>query len=690
MVSMVRLSSLLRLSLYRKIVGLALVILAFCGIIILLSAWQREVLNERGALRLAKTLFLEARQAEQDFFTKRKESFIVKSETHLQALRQTLSAHQDTTISTLQTALTAYKEQLERFFTAVKERGLTQDLGIEGRFRKQVHAVEESTKQSGQMLLLADMYLARRHEKDFINRGSEKYALSTGETVEKFLADLDKTSLSDSTKQILRAQMLAYKAGFDEYVTVSKRINVAEAALDSLSLVIMPQIDALVQDRDAKAERYQALTRIAAIASFVIALVIALFIARRITEPVRMLTRAAQRIATGDTDVRVSISTGDEMQVLAESFNEMLGSLNTSLLEVRKKNEESARAVQIAEQAQQQLKAEQQQLAQSIQRMLLAMQNFAKGDLTTKLPYDADEAMNKLFHGFNDVVFDICRLVLEVINASEEITRASAQIAESTDDIALGMQSQKQRTLDIASAVEQISVSMAARAEYAHTITQESEDSSVAALRGGEAMSKMRSNITRVTSAVRDSAETIQALGQAGENIGEIISVINEIADQTNLLALNAAIEAARAGEQGRGFAVVADEVRKLAERTQQATREISSMIGQIQQRTHNAVGAMNTATHLVTESEHFVHDTATALQQIIEKTQSVANFMQELNATSREQADSSSLIAENINAVSTTTQQSAFKTQAIAEAADNLEALTHKLQGVVSKFTIG
>ncbi len=680
----------LRLSLYRKIVGLALIILVFCGVIILLAMWQREALNERGALRLAKTLFLEARQAEHDFFSKRIEKYHRNAETSLTSLQATLSAHNDTRITDLQAPLTTYKTAFQDFVQALKERGLTQDSGIEGKFRKQVRAVEESTTKTNQLLLLVDMYLARRHEKDFINRGSEKYVVSTRETVQKFLSDLDKTSLPDDTKRQLRDQMLTYQQGFDEYVAVTKRITTKQAALDSIALVISPTMDALVKDRDTKADQYQAITRIAIIGSFVLALVIALVLARRITEPVRTLTRAAKQIAAGDATIRVHLQTGDEMESLADSFNEMLGSLNDSLTEIRIKNEESATAVQIAQAAQQQLKEEQLQLAQSIQRMLLAMQNFAKGDLTTKLPYDADEALNKLFHGFNDVVFDICKLVLEVINASEEIARASTQIAGSTDDIASGMEAQKQRTFDIASAVEQISVSMTTRADVANTIADESKESSIVAVRGGETMQKMQSNITNVTHAVRDSASTIQQLGQASESIGDIVSVINEIADQTNLLALNAAIEAARAGEQGRGFAVVADEVRKLAERTQQATREISSTIKHIQSSTSNAVSAMNTASSLVEQSEMYVRETSDALLRIIEKTRNVADFMQELTATSREQADTSLLIAENISAVSNTTEQSASKTQAIAHAADNLEALTYKLQGVVSKFTIG
>ena len=678
-----------RISLHRKIVGLAFIILVFCGIIVLLAAWQRDTLNERGSLRLAKILFLETRLAEHDFVAKRDEKFLRAANTTLAALQSTLDTHSDTAVAALQPDIRLYSATLSALAQHLRTRGLNQDLGIEGSFRKQVHAVEQSTKESKQMTLLAALYLARRHEKDFINRGTEKYIQSVRETVQQFLTSLDAATLATESKEQLRAQMLAYEQGFEEYVVVTKRINACLTTLDSVSLHLTPRMEAIVSDRDQKAERYQAFTRVAMIANFCIALVIALVLARRISRPMKELTSVVKTMAQGELSARANVRTGDEIEVLADSFNEMAENLHTSLTEVRQKSEESERAAQEAQEARMQIQAAQMELAQSIQRMLLAMQNFAKGDLTITLPYDADAAMNKLYRGFNEVVQDISKLVREVIHVSEEITRASSYIVGSTDNIAAGMQSQKERTFDIASAVEEISASMNERAQGAIIVAQESQESSAVAVRGGEALRTMTANIKNVTAAVQDSAEIVRLLGKSGEEIGEIISVIDEIADQTNLLALNAAIEAARAGEQGRGFAVVADEVRKLAERTQQATKEISGMISHIQKNTGNAVGAMNNATALVRQSEGFVRETSRALEDIIAKTRTVAEFMQELSATSREQADTSLLVAENISAVSATTEESSAKAHAIAEAAGNLEHLTGSLQRVVSKFVV-
>jgi methyl-accepting chemotaxis protein len=202
-------------------------------------------------------------------------------------------------------------------------------------------------------------------------------------------------------------------------------------------------------------------------------------------------------------------------------------------------------------------------------------------------------------------------------------------------------------------------------------------------------MTNMIQNVRNIGAVVVESAQTVGALGQRSEQIGDIVSTIDEIADQTNLLALNAAIEAARAGEAGRGFAVVADEVRKLAERTQKATKEISTMIAKIQHEMGDAVKAMARGKELVDESGSLINATSTTFQTIVRKTASVSDVMSQVATASEEQSATSTQIADSMRVLAD------LITEASAGNASNVErveALLHQaneVDALVSRFRI-
>jgi methyl-accepting chemotaxis protein len=237
--------------------------------------------------------------------------------------------------------------------------------------------------------------------------------------------------------------------------------------------------------------------------------------------------------------------------------------------------------------------------------------------------------------------------------------------------------------------VEEMTKTIVENSKNASDTAVTAKQAKEAAEAGGKVVEETVEGMKRIAEVVNMSAETVKALGKSSDQIGEIIGVIDDIADQTNLLALNAAIEAARAGEQGRGFAVVADEVRKLAERTTKATKEIATMIKQIQADTQGAVVSMEEGTKKVGEGIALADKAGVSLKEIVGISQKVTDMVTQIAAASEEQSSASEQISKNVEAISAVTGETAQGTQQIARAAEDLNRLTEELQGLVAKFRL-
>lgn len=324
---------------------------------------------------------------------------------------------------------------------------------------------------------------------------------------------------------------------------------------------------------------------------------------------------------------------------------------------------------------------------QPIKEGVQILDKLSQGDLTARVEgqYKGDHQLIK--DSINKTAESLGNAMEEVREAVSSTASAAAQISSSAEEMAAGTQEQSAQTSEIAESIESVTRTIVNNTRNASMAVDAAKLSKEKAENGGAVVNKTIEGMNRIAEVVKNSAETVFTLGQNSDKIGEIIQVIDDIADQTNLLALNAAIEAARAGEQGRGFAVVADEVRKLAERTTKATKEIATMIKQIQQDTVQAVDSMRKGTKEVEEGKLLAVEAGRVLSELVVGSQKVATIIVQVAEASEDQASSSEQISKNIEGISSVTSQTSTGINQIARAAEDLNRLTVNLKDLVEQF---
>ncbi len=414
---------------------------------------------------------------------------------------------------------------------------------------------------------------------------------------------------------------------------------------------------------------------------------VALVAATNITRPVHKLMLASEELAQGNLSIQVEAESQDELGKLSESFNSMVGRI--SALQQESMNE-TIRAEEAAQQARTLAKESEhasQHLQANVDEMLVAMDRLSNGDLTIHMPVEGSDSIARLRQGFNHTVDTLHDLVQSVRDSIDAAASASSEISSSTEEMSAGAQEQARQTSDAVAAVEEMTKTIMENSSNARQTSDATEQSRQSALTGSDVMKQTVDGMNRISSVVSNSATTIQALGESSAHIGAIITVINDIADQTNLLALNAAIEAARAGEQGRGFAVVADEVRKLAERTTSATQEISDMIKKIQSDTAGAVKSISEGNREVEEGMKLTGRAQSALSEIVSAVSNVSTMISQIAIASEEQSTASEQISRNIEAMNAVTAESATGLRQIAQASEDLNRMTESLHQLIGHF---
>ncbi|MCE5182799.1 MAG: methyl-accepting chemotaxis protein [Betaproteobacteria bacterium] len=328
-------------------------------------------------------------------------------------------------------------------------------------------------------------------------------------------------------------------------------------------------------------------------------------------------------------------------------------------------------------------------LLKRLRRISEVANAISNKDLTHKCSMQSDDTIGEIIVSFNNMATNLRELIGQTVTLSGDVRHDSASIHTFMADITGNLNEQAGRAGEISSGIDHLAETVEQISTHSAEAASKASEAADHARQGGDVVNKTINGMDKISQAVNDAASAVEELGRNSDQIGAIVAVINEIAGQTNLLALNAAIEAARAGEQGRGFAVVADEVRKLAEKTSSATAEIGGMIQAIQHKTSEAVRTMNAGTTDVKEGVANAREAGNSLRNIVESAEQVTNMVQEIANATQMQSQDAHMIQQNIAEIGSLIESTLGKTREGSIKVENLTTLAENLDNTVTAFKL-
>ncbi|MFZ1683086.1 MAG: methyl-accepting chemotaxis protein [Candidatus Zixiibacteriota bacterium] len=518
-------------------------------------------------------------------------------------------------------------------------------------------AIDKSAKglqQQSEAVQVAELSI-RRAEKNFLLRHEEKYVTDNRKLIVDFAALAGKirtqgrSGADREAAATILADLDAYTKSFEEYIIAYSERSEKLKEMGPIATKLVSSMASLQEltQQESESTRSQAMTMmfLFAAAAVIAGVLVAFFIARGIWRPVAKVVEASELMNREFAEFETVLAA-----IADNDLTRRISSSRMAKLNIESRDE--------------------------IGRMVKAVE----GTLEVKA---------RLGQSLEKMTENLSGIIRHLSDNARELVSAVTQIASSSELMSKGATGQSEQIAQISTAIEEMAATIVESSRNAGQASTASKGAADTATTGGQVVGESIQAMQKIGETVKQSAESIGKLAESAREIGTIIGVIDDIADQTNLLALNAAIEAARAGEQGRGFAVVADEVRKLAERTGKATGEITSMIKGIQKDTGDAVSSMEAGTQVVDAGRGLVDKAGESLTGIVSMAHRVTEMIQQIATASEQQSEASEEISKNIEHISAITRETAEGATQSAAAAEELSRQAEGLQVMVSKFKL-
>jgi len=415
--------------------------------------------------------------------------------------------------------------------------------------------------------------------------------------------------------------------------------------------------------------------------TLIIAIILAIIFGRALTKPIKKLQQTAQKIGSGDKNVRAKITSNDEVGQLAQTFNDMaerIESYTEAIEDIAQQREKEAQFQ----------KQQRENLQKNVINLLLDIEEASKGNLGIQAEVVSGE-VGSIADAFNATMRGLQGLVKQVIISANQVHETALANGQSVNHLAQNSNKQDQSIQVVGVSIEEITQSIEKVSESAQNAAQIARKSRLTAQEGESVMDETVNSIYQIRNTVADTSKKAKRLADSSQEISKIVSIISNISEKTNLLAFNASIEAARAGENGQGFRVVADEVRRLAEQVTYSTQEIEQFVMSIQEETSDMMKMMEESTTQVVTGTKLVKNTKETLQKLAQISNEIDFLLQSISESTVNQKLISQKVNEKMQEVAVVTKETADESNSVSESLQELVKVAIEMQQSASRFQV-